>query len=335
MSPTLYGLMTEEINYSYDGGLYAESVNSRVVGPQWDNLEHWVAVNLGNAQATIAVDHEDGPSPVLTRSLKISVKQASAGNDAGIQNDGFWGIPVRPDTTYQASFYAKTDTPTLGPVKISIVNNESGEAVASATIPAISSEWKQYNTTLKTGHVGVSATNHLVLSVQSPGTLWLDLVSLFPPTYKNRVHGFRPDLMEKMADMHPNFLRFPGGNYLEGDHISERFDWKKTIGPWTDRPTHPSPWRYHSSDGMGLLEFLYWCEDLKMQPVLAVYAGYSMAQEHVEPGSALDPYVQDALDEIEYVTGSTDTKWGAERAKNGHPAPFTLNFRRDRQRRLL
>jgi alpha-N-arabinofuranosidase len=326
VSPTLYGLMTEEINYSYDGGLYGELVNSRVVGPQWDNLEHWVAVNLGNAQATIAVDRENGPSAVLTRSLKISVKEASPGNDAGIQNDGYWGIPVRPDTTYQASFYGKTDTPTLGPVKISIVNNETGMAVASATIPAITSEWKQYSATLKTGHVAVSSTNHLVLSVQSPGTLWLDLVSLFPPTYKDRVHGFRPDLMEKLAAMQPDFLRFPGGNYLEGDHISDRFDWKKTIGPWVDRPTHPSPWRYHSSDGMGLLEFLYWCEDLKMQPVLAVYAGYSLMGEHVEPGPALDPYVQDALDEIEYVTGGTDTKWGGERAKDGHPAPFTLNF---------
>jgi alpha-N-arabinofuranosidase len=326
VSPTLYGLMTEEINYSYDGGLYAELVNSRVVGLRWDNLEHWVAVNHGNAQATIEVDRSNGPSAALTRSLKINVKAAGPGEEAGIQNDGYWGIPVRPDTTYQASFYAKTDTPTLGPVKISIVNNESGEAVASATIPAIGTDWKQYSTTLKTGHVGVSATNHLVLSVQSPGTLWLDLVSLFPPTYKDREHGFRPDLMEKLADMHPNFLRFPGGNYLEGDHIAERFDWKKTIGPWVDRPTHPSPWRYHSSDGMGLLEFLYWCEDLHMQPVLAVYAGYSMMQEHVEPGPALDPYVQDALDEIEYVTGGTDTKWGAERAKNGHPAPFALNF---------
>jgi len=326
VSPTLYGLMTEEINYSYDGGLYAELVNSRVVGLRWDNLEHWVAVNRGSAQATVAVDRENGPSAALTRSLKISIKAASPADEAGIQNDGYWGIPVRPDTTYQASFYAKSDTPAIGPVKISIVNNESGDAVASATIPAITSEWKQYSTTLKTAHVGVSATNHLVLSVQSPGTLWLDLVSLFPPTYKDREHGFRIDLMEKLAEMHPAFLRFPGGNYLEGDHISERFDWKKTIGPWVDRPTHPSPWRYHSSDGMGLLEFLYWCEDLHMQPLLAVYAGYSLLGEHVEPGTALDPYVQDALDEIEYVTGGTDTKWGAERAKNGHPAPFTLNF---------
>ena len=113
-------------------------------------------------------------------------------------------------------------------------------------------------------------------------TLWLDLVSLFPPTYHDRANGNRIDLMEKLAAMHPAFLRFPGGNYLEGDHIAERFEWKKTIGPLVDRPTHPSPWRYHSSDGLGLLEFLEWCEDLKMQPVLAVYAGYSL-QEHVDP----------------------------------------------------
>jgi alpha-N-arabinofuranosidase len=326
VSPSLYGLMTEEINYSYDGGLYAELVNGRAVGNHWGALEHWVAVTQGNAQANVAVDQENGPSAALPRSLKVAIKSAGPGEQAGIQNDGFWGIPVRPDTTYQASFYAKTDSPSIGPIKISIVKNETGETLASATIPAITTEWKQYNTTLKTGKVGVSATNHLVLSVEKPGTLWLDLVSLFPPTYKDREHGFRIDLMEKLAAMNPQFLRFPGGNYLEGDHISERFEWKKTIGPWVDRPTHPSPWRYHSSDGMGLLEFLYWCEDLHMQPVLAVYAGYSMMQEHVDPGPALDPYVQDALDEIEYVTGGTDTKWGAVRAQNGHPAPFALNY---------
>src|SRR5271163_1415744 len=326
VSPTLYGLMTEEINYSYDGGLYAELVNGRAIGNRWGSLEHWVAVTHGNAQASIAVDSKNGPSTALPNSLKLTVKQAGPAEAAGVQNDGFWGIPVRPDTTYQASFYAKTDNPGIGPVKISIVNNESGEAVASTTIPSIGTDWKQYNATLKTGNTGISATNHLVLSVEKPGTIWLDLVSLFPPTYKDREHGFRIDLMEKLADMKPAFLRFPGGNYLEGNQISERFEWKKTIGPWVDRPTHPSPWGYHSSDGMGLLEFLEWCEDLHMQPVLAVYAGYSLRGDHIEPGPTLEPFVQDALDEIEYVTGGTDTKWGAERAKDGHPAPFSLTY---------
>ena len=172
----------------------------------------------------------------------------------------------------------------------------------------------------------MTSNNHLMLTIAKPATVWFDLVSLFPPTYHGRTHGNRIDMMDKLAAMHPKFLRLPGGNYLEGDHIADRFDWKKTIGPWVDRPTHESPWRYRSSDGMGLLEFLEWCEDLKMQPVLAVYAGYSLAQEHVDPGPALEPYVQDALDEIEYVTGGADTKWGAERVKDGHAAPFPLHY---------
>ncbi len=326
VSPTLYGLMTEEINYSYDGGLYGELVNSRVIGSHWAALEHWVAVTQGDAQASIEVDQKDGPSTALPRSLKLTVKQAGKSEEAGVQNDGYWGIPVRPNATYQASFYAKADSTAIGAVKISIVRDSTGETLASATVPAVGTDWKQYSATLKTGSVPVSAANHLVLSVENPGTLWLDLVSLFPPTYKGREHGFRIDLMEKLADMNPAFLRLPGGNYLEGNHIAERFDWKKTIGPWVDRPTHPSPWGYQSSDGMGLLEFLEWCEDLHMRPVLAVYAGYSLAQDHIEPGPALEPYVQDALDEIEYVTGGTDTKWGAERAKDGHPAPFSLTY---------
>jgi alpha-N-arabinofuranosidase len=156
--------------------------------------------------------------------------------------------------------------------------------------------------------------------------LWLELVSLFPPTYHDRPNGNRVDLMEKLAAMHPKFLRFPGGNYLEGNHIAERFNWKQTVGPMVNRPTHIGPWGYHSSDGMGLQEFLNWCEDLKMEPVLAVYAGYSLSQEHVNPGPDLEPYVQDALDEIEYVTGGLDTKWGKVRAENGHPVPFKLTY---------
>ena len=132
--------------------------------------------------------------------------------------------------------------------------------------------------------------------------------------------------MEKLAAMHPSFLRFPGGNYLEGNRIETRFDWKKMIGPLVDRPTHPSTWSYHSTDGMGLLEFLEWCEDLRMQPLLAVYGGYSLGGQVVKPGPDLEPYVQEALDEIEYVTGGPDTKWGSVRVRNGHPAPFPLHY---------
>ena len=132
--------------------------------------------------------------------------------------------------------------------------------------------------------------------------------------------------MQKMAGLRPSFLRLPGGNYLEGNTIDQRFEWKNTIGPLSGRAGHLSPWGYRSSDGMGLLEFLEWCEDLHMQPLLAVYAGYSLQGAHVAPGAALQPYVQDALDEIQYVTGDQSTTWGAVRAANGHPAPFPLSY---------
>jgi alpha-N-arabinofuranosidase len=326
VSPTLYGLMTEEINHSYDGGLYAEMVHNRAFRPEWMGIEHWLLVEDGNAQAGIAVDEQTGPSDALKASLRIDVKQADAHNQAGVLNNGYWGMALRPNTTYKGSFYAKADSGALGAVTVSLVNNANDKAVASTTVSGLSTAWKQYEFTLKTGEIQASAENHLVLTVGHAGTLWLDLVSLFPPTYHGRVNGNRIDLMEKLAAMHPAFLRFPGGNYLEGDHISGRYEWKKTIGPLVDRPTHPSPWSYQSSDGMGLLEFLEWCEDLRMQPVLAVYAGYSMAQEHVSPGPDLEPYVQDALDEVEYVTGGADTKWGAVRVRDGHPQPFKLTY---------
>ena len=325
VSPTLYGLMTEEINFSYDGGLYAELVRDRTIGTDWQALAHWTLVARGNSVADVSVDQATGPSAALLHSLKVSVTSATEAAPAGVQNDGFWGIPVRPRTSYSGSFYAKTDSVGV-PISVKLVNDGTGATVASATVIGLSGEWKQYTFTLKTAQVPVTANNHLILTIPRPATVWFDLVSLFPPTYHNRVNGNRIDLMEKLAAMDPKFLRLPGGNYLEGDHISERFQWKKTIGPLVDRPTHPSPWHYRSSDGMGLLEFLEWCEDLKIEPVLAVYAGYSMMQEHVDPGPALEPYVQDALDEIEYAAGDTGTKWGAERAKNGHAAPFPLHY---------
>jgi alpha-N-arabinofuranosidase len=325
VSPTLYGLMTEEINFSYDGGLYAELVRDRTIGSDWQALAHWTLVARGNSLANISVDQATGPSAALPRSLKVRVTSATKAAPAGVQNDGFWGIPVRPRTSYSGSFYARTDSVGV-PITVSLVNDETGATAASATVIGITGEWKQYTFTLKTAQVPVTANNHLLLTIPQPATVWFDLVSLFPPAYNDRVNGNRIDLMEKLAAMDPKFLRLPGGNYLEGDHISERFQWKKTIGPLVDRPTHPSPWHYRSSDGMGLLEFLEWCEDLKIEPVLAVYAGYSMMQEHVDPGPALEPYVQDALDEIEYVAGSVGTRWGAERAKNGHAAPFPLHY---------
>jgi alpha-L-arabinofuranosidase len=326
VSPILYGLMTEEINYSYDGGLYAELIRNRTFRSDWTGILNWYGLEKGTSSAKVSVDAKDGPSAALTNSAKLEVSRAAANSPAGLLNEGYWGIAVRPNSRYTGSFFAKSNSDGSLPVKVALVADQSGQALASAFVSVTGAAWKEYKFEMQSGNIAASAENHFELTIDRPATLWLQLVSLFPPTYLGRPNGNRIDIMEKLAAMRPSFLRFPGGNYLEGGSIETRFDWKKMIGPLVDRPTHPTTWSYHSSDGMGLLEFLTWCEDLRMEPLLGVYAGYSLGGQVVKPGPDLDPYVQDALDEIEYVTGGADTKWGAVRARNGHPAPFKLRY---------
>jgi alpha-L-arabinofuranosidase len=326
VSPLFYGLMTEEINHAYDGGLYAELVRNRAFLDDATSPVHWSIVQADGAAATIALDRGQPLNATIGTSLRLDVTKASQGHAAGVANEGYWGIPVRPRTRYRASLYARAAPGFEGPIAVSIQSNDGRTTYASGRVSAITQAWKPYELTLDTGNVATTADARCVVSVERPGTLWLGLVSLFPPTFRNQPNGFRPDLMQMLVDMKPKFLRFPGGNYLEGDQIADRFDWKKTLGPLADRPGHMGPWGYRSSDGLGLYEFLLWCEDMNAEPVLAVYAGYSLKGAHVTPGPDLEPYVQDALDEIEYVTGPPTSKWGALRAKAGHPAPFRLTY---------
>ena len=307
VSPILYGLMTEEINYSYEGGLYAQFIRTPQFVSGWDQPAHWFLMPRGNARLSFRLDKSVYRLASRKLSLRVDINQADAGNVAALGNEGYWGIPVRPSTTYKATIYAKGQG--VGAITASLVNNDTGQTLATATSEPVAGDWRAYDLQLTTGDdAPVSSSNRFVLGFEHPGTVWLDYVSLKPPAYHNRANGTRIDLMQKLAAMKPAFLRFPGGNYLEGNRISERFDWKNTLGNPANRPGHLSPWGYPSSDGFGLLEFLEWCEDLHMQPVLAVYAGYSLRGEHIEPGPALQPFVQDALDEIEYVTGDVSTK---------------------------
>ena len=327
ISPMFFGLMTEEINHAYDGGLYGELIQNRALKDDPNGPAHWSVVTSGGGAGTISLDTANPvPGTALTNSLRLDVSAAIAGQHVGAANEGYWGIPLRPRTTYRASFYAKASAAFTGPLTVDIESNDGATIHATAQVPALSADWKPYTVTLTTGALTPSTTNRFVLSASSVGTVWLSQVSLMPPTYHNRSNGNRVDLMQKMADMQPAFLRLPGGNYLEGNTVAERFEWKDTIGLIDQRPGHQGPWGYRSTDGMGLLEFLEWCEDLKMQPVLAVFAGYALRGEHIEPGAALTPFVQDALDEIEYVTGGPDTTWGARRVRDGHPAPFPLTY---------
>jgi alpha-N-arabinofuranosidase len=326
VSPTLYGMMTEEINHAFDGGLYAELLQNRTFRPSWVGIEHWDLVRNGNAGAAIQVDTASGPSTALPHSLKLTVRVANPGSEAGVSNSGYWGIALRPHTVYKGSFYARAEDATIGPITARLISDIDGAVAAEAHVSLKAGPWSRYEYTLTTGPILASTTNHLQLTVAHAGSLWLQLASLMPPTFHDRPNGNRVDLMERMAALHPHFLRLPGGNYLEGDRLDDWYNWKKTIGPLVDRPGHQAPWTYYSSDGLGLLEFLEWCEDLHIEPVLAVYAGYALRGDHIAPGDDLKPFVQSALDEVEYVTGDTSTKWGAERARDRHPAPFPLHY---------
>lgn len=325
VSPRLYGLMTEEINFSYDGGLYAELVRNRAFLDQAGAPVQWTLIQDGGAKATITLDRSQPLNHEIPVSLRLDVTQSAANERAGFANGGYWGIPVEPQTTYRGSFYAKAKG-NSGDVTLTIESNDGRTTFATAKVPGLTSEWKRYEVTLTTGDVAPTTKARYAVTLNQPGTAWFSFVSLFPPTWNDRPNGLRRDLMQMLVDLKPKFLRFPGGNYLEGNTIAERFQWKRTLGPINERPGHMSPWGYRSTDGMGLLEFLEWCEDMGAEPVLAVYAGYSLGGQHVAAGPDLAPYVRDALDEIEYVTGDAQTKWGAQRIKDGHPAPFPLHY---------
>jgi alpha-L-arabinofuranosidase len=326
VSPKLYGLMTEEINHSYDGGLYGELIRNRAFLDDAKAPSHWSTIGDDDDNASIALDPTNSLNDKLTMSLRLTVAKATADHPAGVANSGYWGIPAEPKTTYRASIFARADSNFTGPVIVSIVSEDGHKVYATKKISKLSTEWKKYEVTLKTGRVIPTANARFAITLDRPGTVWFGLVSLFPPTWNNRPNGLRKDLMQMLVDLHPKFLRFPGGNYVEGDTVATRFDWKKTIGPIEERPGHQCPWGYRSTDGLGLLEFLEWCDDMKAEPVLAVYAGYSLRGIHVNPGADLEPFVEDALEEIEYVTGDANTKWGAQRVKDGHAAPFPLTY---------
>lgn len=298
---------------------------------------HWFLVTSTGAEGTTAADTSDPiNTTALTTSLKLTISNVPDGGRVGIANDGYWGIPVKPNRTYQCSFYAKASDGFSGPLTVDIESNDGKTVYASATVPSITGTWKRYKVTLKTGMVKSTADARFVISAGSKGTVNFNLVSLFPPVFMERTGsalggrpatGFRPDIMQLLDDMHPAFLRFPGGNYIEGSNFANRFNWKTMIGPWEERPGHQSPWGYRSSDGLGLLEFLEWCEELNMEPVVGVYAGLHLdGGRDVRTGEALKPFIQEALDEIEYITGDVTTRWGSRRAKDGHPTPFKLTY---------
>jgi alpha-N-arabinofuranosidase len=336
--PDFFGLMTEEINHAYDGGLLAELIQNRTFQDPRPPASgaparpggapvrsgampiHWSIIGSGKAST-------DETDPV-NAALPISLRLELAGGESGVANDGYWGIPVRPETTYTVSFYAKGGGGFAGPVTASLRTDEGDLTVAKADSQSITREWQKYTLTLTTEHgAPTTAKARFVLSARGRGTVSFSLVSLFPPTYENTPNGLRPDLMKLMAELHPKFIRLPGGNYVEGSRFSDRFNWKQMIGPADQRPGHMGCWSYRSSDGFGLPEYLVWCKQLGAEPVLALFAGYVLNGDHFKAGSPeMAVYTQEALEEIEYVSGPADSEWGKKRAADGFPEPFPLRY---------
>ena len=348
VSPMLYGLMTEEINYSYEGGLYTQLVanpaftdmfnpgrgrrggrpnaNAPRITPRPDR---WQLSDTVKVQ--VRQNRQDGINSAIPTSLVVNYDEAGL----ALVSEGFWGFPIRKNTTFKGSLYVRqpaarnneTAAPTpLRSLTIALKSADGNTTYAETKVSGFSNAWKKidYQLTIPATQADTKDARLFFIADQA-GSIELTRATLYAPSFKGRKNGLRVDLMEMMAEMHPKFLRFPGGNYLEGNNFANRFDWKQTIGNPDERPGHQSPWGYRSTDGLGLLEFCQWAEDVGGEPVVGVFAGYVLSGDHLD-GDYIKPFIQDALDEIEYIMGDASTKWGAVRARDGHPEPFQLHY---------
>jgi len=326
VAPTLWGLFFEDINLSADGGLYAELVRNRSFEDS-DELQQWQLAVTGDAQATARVTSEVpyAENPLNTRnkrSLRIDVTKASPAAGAGVSNSGYWGIPVRQGADYHLSFAARRGDGADMPLTASL-ESKDGKVYASAPLSVTTATWSTLSATLKSTTSDTDA--RLVLRANAPGTLCLDMVSLFPAaTWKNRPNGLRPDLAGMLVDLAPAFVRFPGGCWVEGNTMKESYRWKETVGPLQERRTQWNIWGYWATHGLGFHEYLQLCEDLKAEPLFCLNVG--MSHKENVPMDHMGEYVQDALDAIEYANGPATSYWGSMRARNGHPEPFHLKY---------
>jgi alpha-L-arabinofuranosidase len=291
----------------------------------------WTLIEDKGGSATASLDTATPLNAQLTRSLRLDVTSVTSGQRVGMANGGYFGVPAVPGQTYRVAFFAKASARLRAPVTVSLESADGSTVYASADVRGISTEWNRYETRIRVPGIATESTAaRFVIAVNSEvpdGTsLWFQVVSVFPPTYRGRANGLRPDLVELLREMHPRILRFPGGNYVEGVTVDTRWAWKQTVGPVWERPGHDnSAWGYWSDDGLGLLEFLQLAEDLGATPVMAAWGGLTLNGTLIAEAD-LGPYVQDALDQIEYAIGPASSTWGARRAADGHPEPFQVPY---------
>ena len=314
-----YGIFYEEINHAGDGGLYAELVRNRSFEEDINSPICWAGI--GNTDIALTSQHM--LNTIQQRALRVDIKSANG----GVRNEGYWGVNVVSGRTYTLSFWLRAEANYDGTITAELQSN-AGRRIGSTAIPVSATrEWQKLTATITA--TGDDPRGYLALRGSAKGVICLDVVSLFPPTFKNRPNGCRQDLAQMLADLHPRFVRFPGGCYIEGfygDGQTNRFEWKKSVGPIEERPGHLNRnWGYKVTDGLGYHECLQLAEDLGAHSLFVVNMG--IGHEWKVDENDIDPFIQEALDAIEYARGSaTDTFYGRMRAANGHPEPFDLKY---------
>ena len=336
IQPTMYGLFFEDINYAADGGLYAEMIKNRSFEfPQ--NLATWVT--YGDVQL-----QNDGPFERNPHYVRL----ASAGHNekhTGLENEGFFGVTYKKGEDYRFSVWARSPQGKPAKIRVELENPASmhnSQVDAKKEITIDSKEWKKYEVTLTPDKDCTKGKLRIFLVKPDTTPVDLEHISLFPAkTWQGHENGMRTDLAQKLADLKPGIFRFPGGCIVEGTDLDTRYQWKNTVGPVENRPVNENRWHYtfphrfypdyYQSGGLGFYEYFLLSEEIGAEPLPVLSVGLACQfQNHEEsahvPVAELEPYIQDALDLIEFANGGTDTKWGALRAEMGHPAPFNLKF---------
>ncbi|MEO8394704.1 MAG: alpha-L-arabinofuranosidase C-terminal domain-containing protein [Chloroflexota bacterium] len=337
ISPDLFGIFFEDINYSADGGLYAELIQNRSFAYtsadtfDWNFFTAWELIQQGG-QVSIALGTE---SPVHPNNAHYLVLNTDGG-EVSLRNGGYDGIVLKAGESYQVSLFARVLAGEIGALTVHL-EGRLGEILAEATFAQPTGEWAKYTATLQPS--GDDRFARFVLVISGSGSLALDVISLFPyKTFHNRANGLRPDLAQVIADLQPKFMRFPGGCLVHGDGLDNMYRWKDTIGPIETRREQPNIWNYHQSVGLGYYEYFQFCEDMGAKPLPVVPAGcccpntgakftglWEQGQQGL-PMNEMPDYVQEVLDLIEWANGSVTSTWGAKRAEQGHPEPFGLEY---------
>ncbi len=327
IQPEMYGIFFEDINFGADGGLYAELVKNRSFEfPQ--PFVGWVP--FGN----VTVQDEN---PCFERNPHY-VRVVNDGRllRAGLDNEGYRGIGVKQGEEYRFSVYART--PESKPMKLSVeLVNSDAQNLLKKGIEVSSREWQKLTVVLKSPFTDAHARLRIVL--ESKGTVDMDHISLFPvKTWKGRENGLRADLAQALYDLNPGVFRFPGGCIIEGNSLETRYQWKNSVGPVENRPLNENRWNYtfkhkafpdyFQTLGLGFFEYFQLSEDLGAEPLPVISCGLSCQYEsnEVVPMDELGPYIQDALDLIEFANGPVTSTWGKVRAEMGHPEPFNLKM---------